>query len=218
MSEVDAGKTPALRPGCLALNDSSIFLDREGGSLAKSFSIVDWKYSFLDFIANCQKSSKNDHKFLSSFLSRIVTFLGVTSSSENSSPQPVSRLNDLLSLSFTATLDGACIEVFSKGFRFQLILSSSFILLLSSCIAVMPVVVSQEAHHRMNLANLKATTEYQEARQAKEEVESPAIGFAKTSDYKGGMEKAPENDRENQNPNWLGQVRGRVGGFGYGFG
>ncbi|GJR45620.1 hypothetical protein Tco_1313723 [Tanacetum coccineum] len=35
-----ASKTPELRPGCLALNDSSIFLDKEGGSLAKSFSVV----------------------------------------------------------------------------------------------------------------------------------------------------------------------------------
>ncbi|GKD44985.1 hypothetical protein Tco_1269630, partial [Tanacetum coccineum] len=35
-----AGKTPALRPGCLALNDSSIFLDKEGGSLENSFSVA----------------------------------------------------------------------------------------------------------------------------------------------------------------------------------
>ncbi|GJV42822.1 putative ribonuclease H-like domain-containing protein [Tanacetum coccineum] len=33
-----------------------------------------------------------------------------------------------------------------------------------------------------------------------------------------GMAKAPETDGENQNPNRLGRVRGRVGGFGYGFG
>ncbi|GJS59270.1 hypothetical protein Tco_0654054 [Tanacetum coccineum] len=39
----------------------------------------------------------------------------------------------------------------------------------------------------MNLANQKATTEYQEAIQATEDLESPAVGFAKTSDYKGGL-------------------------------
>ncbi|GKD33481.1 hypothetical protein Tco_1248990 [Tanacetum coccineum] len=37
----------------------------------------------------------------------------------------------------------------------------------------------------MSLANQKATTEYQEAIQATEDLESPAVGFAKTSDYKG---------------------------------
>ncbi|GJW58076.1 Orf y [Tanacetum coccineum] len=42
----------------------------------------------------------------------------------------------------------------------------------------------QETHHWMNLANQKATTEYQEAIQATEDLESPAVGFAKTSDYK----------------------------------
>ncbi|GJU81716.1 Orf y [Tanacetum coccineum] len=46
---------------------------------------------------------------------------------------------------------------------------------------------NQEAHHRMSLANQKATTEYQEAIQATEDLESPAVGFAKTSDYKGGF-------------------------------
>ncbi|GJR13843.1 Orf y [Tanacetum coccineum] len=46
---------------------------------------------------------------------------------------------------------------------------------------------NQEAHHRMSLANQKATTEYQEAIQATEDLESPAVGFAKTSDYKGGL-------------------------------
>ncbi|GKF86722.1 hypothetical protein Tco_0254549, partial [Tanacetum coccineum] len=49
---LNAGKTHALRLGCLALNDSSIFLDREGGSLAKSFSVVEGKYNFPDFTAN----------------------------------------------------------------------------------------------------------------------------------------------------------------------
>ncbi|GJU25499.1 hypothetical protein Tco_1164120 [Tanacetum coccineum] len=39
----------------------------------------------------------------------------------------------------------------------------------------------------MSLANLKATTEYQEAIQATKDIESPAVGFAKTSDYKGGL-------------------------------
>ncbi|GJR11796.1 hypothetical protein Tco_0794448 [Tanacetum coccineum] len=39
----------------------------------------------------------------------------------------------------------------------------------------------------MSLANQKATTEYQEAIQATEDLESPAVGFAKTSDYKGGL-------------------------------
>ncbi|GKE39443.1 hypothetical protein Tco_1462848, partial [Tanacetum coccineum] len=48
----------------LALNDSSIFLDKEGGSLAKSFSVVEGKYNLPDLVANCLKSFKNDHKFL----------------------------------------------------------------------------------------------------------------------------------------------------------
>ncbi|GKB46077.1 hypothetical protein Tco_0896830 [Tanacetum coccineum] len=39
----------------------------------------------------------------------------------------------------------------------------------------------------MSLANLKATTEYQEVIQATKDIESPAVGFAKTSDYKGGL-------------------------------
>nr|GEV62047.1 TPA: orf y [Tanacetum cinerariifolium] len=39
----------------------------------------------------------------------------------------------------------------------------------------------------MSLANIKATTEYQEAIQATEDIESPAVGFAKTTDYKGGL-------------------------------
>ncbi|GKA03295.1 hypothetical protein Tco_0676076 [Tanacetum coccineum] len=39
----------------------------------------------------------------------------------------------------------------------------------------------------MSLANLKATTEYQEAIQATEDIESPTVGFAKTFDYKGGL-------------------------------
>ncbi|GJU28358.1 hypothetical protein Tco_1166979 [Tanacetum coccineum] len=39
----------------------------------------------------------------------------------------------------------------------------------------------------MSLANQKATTEYQEAIQAIEGIESPAVGFAKTPDYKGGL-------------------------------
>ncbi|GKC34861.1 hypothetical protein Tco_1047245 [Tanacetum coccineum] len=55
---------PELRPGYLVLNDSSIFLDMEGGSLAKSFSVVEGKYNLPDLVANCLKSSKNDHKFL----------------------------------------------------------------------------------------------------------------------------------------------------------
>ncbi|GKG07544.1 hypothetical protein Tco_0330513 [Tanacetum coccineum] len=40
----------------------------------------------------------------------------------------------------------------------------------------------------MSLANQKATTEYQEAIQATEDLESPAVGFAKTTDYKGVKE------------------------------
>ncbi|GKC37068.1 hypothetical protein Tco_1049452, partial [Tanacetum coccineum] len=40
----------------------------------------------------------------------------------------------------------------------------------------------------MSLANQKATTEYQEAIQATEDLESPAVGFTKTSDYKGGLQ------------------------------
>ncbi|GJR29799.1 hypothetical protein Tco_1106031 [Tanacetum coccineum] len=39
----------------------------------------------------------------------------------------------------------------------------------------------------MSLANLKATNEYQEAIQATEDIESLVVGFAKTSDYKGGL-------------------------------
>ncbi|GJR81583.1 hypothetical protein Tco_0152368 [Tanacetum coccineum] len=39
----------------------------------------------------------------------------------------------------------------------------------------------------MSLANLKATTEYQEAIQATKDLESPAVGFEKTSGYKGGL-------------------------------
>ncbi|GJW62532.1 hypothetical protein Tco_0111867 [Tanacetum coccineum] len=44
---------------------------------------------------------------------------------------------------------------------------------------------NQEAHYQMSLTNLKATTEYQEAIQATEDIEAPAVGIAKTSDYKG---------------------------------
>ncbi|GJS39227.1 hypothetical protein Tco_0564270 [Tanacetum coccineum] len=44
---------------------------------------------------------------------------------------------------------------------------------------------NQEAHHRLSLANLKATIEYQEAIQATQDIEAPAVGFTKTSDYKG---------------------------------
>ncbi|GJR67043.1 hypothetical protein Tco_0013108 [Tanacetum coccineum] len=39
----------------------------------------------------------------------------------------------------------------------------------------------------MSLANQKATTEYQEAIQTTKDIESPAVGFAKISDYKGGL-------------------------------
>nr|GFA10353.1 hypothetical protein [Tanacetum cinerariifolium] len=39
----------------------------------------------------------------------------------------------------------------------------------------------------MSLANLKATTEYQEAIQATKDIEPPVVGFAKTADYKGGL-------------------------------
>nr|GEV66638.1 hypothetical protein AMTR_s00071p00160380 [Tanacetum cinerariifolium] len=39
----------------------------------------------------------------------------------------------------------------------------------------------------MSLANLKATTEYQEAIQATEDIKPPSVGFAKTADYKGGL-------------------------------
>nr|GEZ20098.1 hypothetical protein AMTR_s00071p00160380 [Tanacetum cinerariifolium] len=55
-------KTHELRPGYLALNESSIFLDNEGKSLAKSFSVVEGKYSLPDLVANCLKSSKNNHR------------------------------------------------------------------------------------------------------------------------------------------------------------
>ena len=39
----------------------------------------------------------------------------------------------------------------------------------------------------MSLASQKITTEYQEAIQATEDFESPAVGFAKTTDYKEGL-------------------------------
>nr|GEY44690.1 hypothetical protein [Tanacetum cinerariifolium] len=39
----------------------------------------------------------------------------------------------------------------------------------------------------MSLANQMATTENQEAIQATEDLKSPAVDFAKTSDYKGGL-------------------------------
>nr|GFC64316.1 hypothetical protein [Tanacetum cinerariifolium] len=38
-----------------------------------------------------------------------------------------------------------------------------------------------------SLANQKATTEYQEAIQATEDIEPPTVGFTKTADYKGGL-------------------------------
>ncbi|GJS59279.1 hypothetical protein Tco_0654063 [Tanacetum coccineum] len=65
-----AGNTPELRPGCLVLDDSSIFFDREGGSLSKSFSVVEGKYNLPDLVANCLKSSKNDYKFFGFILHR----------------------------------------------------------------------------------------------------------------------------------------------------
>ncbi|GJZ74973.1 Orf y [Tanacetum coccineum] len=52
---------------------------------------------------------------------------------------------------------------------------------------VQEIAEQQKTHHWMNLANQKATTEYQEAIQATEDLESLAVGFAKTSDYKGGL-------------------------------
>ncbi|GKE72225.1 hypothetical protein Tco_1534266, partial [Tanacetum coccineum] len=57
-------KTPELRPGYIVLNDSSFFLDMEGGSLAKSFYVVEGKYNLTNLVANCLKPSKNEHKFL----------------------------------------------------------------------------------------------------------------------------------------------------------
>ncbi|GKD65344.1 hypothetical protein Tco_1307452 [Tanacetum coccineum] len=39
----------------------------------------------------------------------------------------------------------------------------------------------------MSPANQKVTTEYQEAIQATEDLESPAVGFVKTTEYKGGL-------------------------------
>nr|GEX13057.1 hypothetical protein [Tanacetum cinerariifolium] len=56
--------TPKLRPGYLALNDSLIFLDNEGGSLANSFSVVEGKYSLPDLVSNCLKSFKNDYRII----------------------------------------------------------------------------------------------------------------------------------------------------------
>ncbi|GJS66828.1 hypothetical protein Tco_0681392 [Tanacetum coccineum] len=40
---------------------------------------------------------------------------------------------------------------------------------------------------RYQLTHLEKRTEYQEAIQATEDLESPAVGFEKTSDYKGGL-------------------------------
>ncbi|GKA88516.1 hypothetical protein Tco_0810280, partial [Tanacetum coccineum] len=56
-------------------------------------------------------------------------------------------------------------------------------------ISLCPEARRAQAHHRMSLANQKATTEYQEAIQATEDLESPAVGFAKTTDYKGGVKE-----------------------------
>lgn len=39
----------------------------------------------------------------------------------------------------------------------------------------------------MSLANQKATLDYQEAIEATEDLESPAVGFAKTTDYKDAL-------------------------------
>ena len=39
----------------------------------------------------------------------------------------------------------------------------------------------------MSLANQKATLDYQEAIEATEDFESPAVGFAKTTDYKDAL-------------------------------
>ena len=39
----------------------------------------------------------------------------------------------------------------------------------------------------MSIANQKASLEYQEAVQATEEVESPALGFTRPSDFRGGV-------------------------------
>ncbi|GJX98124.1 hypothetical protein Tco_0355143 [Tanacetum coccineum] len=50
----------------------------------------------------------------------------------------------------------------------------------------------------MSLANLKATTKYQEAIQATEDIESPTVGFAKTPDYKGGTDNEEKDEKQSQ--------------------
>ena len=59
-----AGNTPVVKPGYLALKDSSIFLDKAGGSLEKNFSVVYGKYNLPDLMDNILNSSRNCHRFL----------------------------------------------------------------------------------------------------------------------------------------------------------
>nr|GEU52448.1 putative polyprotein [Tanacetum cinerariifolium] len=56
-------------------------------------------------------------------------------------------------------------------------------------IAEQPKLVEKEALRITEDLNQKATTEYQEAVQATEDIDSPAVGFAKISDYKGDLAK-----------------------------
>nr|GEV72155.1 putative ribonuclease H-like domain-containing protein [Tanacetum cinerariifolium] len=150
-----AGKTPELRPWYLALKDSSIFLDKED---PYSLCLVHQLSPYMDlplglvallmmlcFAGHLQLSREHNMHFgifppllsLSSLLldsSRIVTFSGSTEYLAGWDARRYLlnwRLRDQLSLSFTATLDGTRTEVFSDGFRFQLIPSSFSTLLLS---------------------------------------------------------------------------------------
>ncbi|GJV73442.1 hypothetical protein Tco_1493437 [Tanacetum coccineum] len=50
-----------------------------------------------------------------------------------------------------------------------------------------PIALNQNVLSSMEGETLQATTEYQEVIQATEDLESPAVGFPKTSDYKGGL-------------------------------
>nr|GEX29331.1 TPA: orf y [Tanacetum cinerariifolium] len=48
-------------------------------------------------------------------------------------------------------------------------------------------IAEQHSKSKEDLEYIKATTEYQEAIQATEDIEPPAVGFAKTTDYKEGL-------------------------------
>ena len=54
-----AGRIPAVTPGYLVLNASSIFLDNTGGSFVKNFSVVAGKNNLPDLHAKILNSFKN---------------------------------------------------------------------------------------------------------------------------------------------------------------